>query len=79
MGESLLLALGGGLLGLLLTFPAVNLFKVLLGHYFRVFPLTQTTLALGLGTALAVGVLAAIFPAWRAGRVSIAESLSRVG
>jgi len=79
MGESLLLALGGGLLGLLLTFPAINLFKVLLGHYFRVFPLTQTTLALGLGTALAVGVLAAIFPAWRAGRVSIAESLSRVG
>ena len=79
MGESLLLALGGGLLGLLLTFPAVYLFRVLLGHYFRIFPLTHTNLALGLGAALAVGVLAALLPAWRAGRVRIAEALSRGG
>jgi putative ABC transport system permease protein len=79
MGESTLLALGGGLLGILLTFPAVQLFRILLGHYFRIFPLTNTNLALGLGAALTVGVLAAIAPAWRAARVGIAESLGRVG
>jgi putative ABC transport system permease protein len=79
MGESLLLALGGGLLGLLLTFPAVHLFRVLLGHYFRIFPLTRTTLALGLGSALAIGVLASLLPAWRAARVGVAETLGRVG
>jgi putative ABC transport system permease protein len=79
LGESLLLALVGGLLGLALTFPAVHLFKSQLGQYFRIFPLTNFTLALGLGSALAVGVLAAIFPSWQASRVAIAEALRRVG
>ncbi len=79
LGESLLLALMGGLLGLALTFPAVHLFRTQLGQYFRVFPLTGLTLAMGLGTALAVGVLAALIPAWQASRVGIAEALRRVG
>jgi putative ABC transport system permease protein len=79
MGESLLLALIGGLVGILLTFPAVRLFRIALGHYFRVFPLTHANLALGLGVALAVGVLAAMVPAWRAARLGIAEALGRVG
>ncbi|MCL4502615.1 MAG: FmdE family protein [Deltaproteobacteria bacterium] len=50
-----------------------------LGQYFRVFPLTRFTLGLGLGVALVVGLLAAIFPAWRAARVSIAEALRKIG
>ena len=79
MGESMLLAVMGGLLGVLLTFPMVHLFKTKLGQYFRVFPLTNTTLALGLATALVVGILAAILPAWRASQVGIAEALRRVG
>jgi len=79
LGEPLLLAVMGGLLGLLLTFPMVHFFKTKLGQYFRVFPLTNTTLALGLATALAVGLLAAMLPAWRAARVGIAEALRRVG
>jgi len=78
-GESLLLALMGGLLGLSLTFPAVHLFKTQMSQYFRVFPLTRLTLALGLGTALAVGILAALAPAWRASRVGIAAALRKVG
>ncbi|MEJ5330583.1 MAG: FtsX-like permease family protein [Desulfobaccales bacterium] len=79
LGESLLLALAGGFIGLSLTFPGVHLFKVKLGQYFRVFPLTYHTLALGLATALVVGVLAALLPAWRAARVGIAEALRKVG
>jgi putative ABC transport system permease protein len=78
-GESLLLALAGGLVGLTLTFPAVLVFKSQLGQYFRVFPLTRLTLGLGLGVALAVGVLAALLPAWRASRVGIAAALRKVG
>ncbi len=78
-GESLLLALAGGLVGLALTFPAVYVFKRALGQYFRVFPLTRATLVLGLAVALAVGLLAALFPSWRASRVSIAEALRKVG
>jgi putative ABC transport system permease protein len=79
MGESLMLAAMGGLVGLALTFPMVHLFKTRLGQYFRVFPLTDATLALGFVIALAVGVLAGILPAWRAARVGIAEALRRVG
>jgi len=78
-GESLLLALAGGLVGLALTFPAVYVFKRSLGQYFRVFPLTRATLTLGLAVALVVGLLAALFPSWRAARVSIAEALRKVG
>jgi putative ABC transport system permease protein len=79
MGESLLLALAGGLLGTALTFPAVHVFKTSLGQYFRVFPLTWATLSLGLAVALLVGLLAALLPAWRATRVSIAVALRKVG
>jgi putative ABC transport system permease protein len=79
LGESLLLALMGGLLGLCLTFPAVHVFKSQMGQYFRVFPLTRLTLTLGLSTALAVGLLAALLPAWRASRVGIAAALRKVG
>ncbi|MFZ2089772.1 MAG: ABC transporter permease, partial [Desulfobaccales bacterium] len=79
MGESMTLAVLGGLLGLALTFPMVHLFKVKLGQYFRIFPLTDTTLVLGFIIALGVGVLAGILPAWRASRVGIAEALRRVG
>jgi putative ABC transport system permease protein len=79
LGESLLLAAAGGLVGLSLTFPAVYVIKATLGQYFRVFPLTRYTLGLGMAVSLAVGLLAAIFPAWRAARVSIAAALRKVG
>jgi putative ABC transport system permease protein len=78
-GESLILALAGGLVGITLTFPAVYVFKSALGQYFRVFPLTRATLTLGLAVALGVGLLAALAPSWRAARVSIAEALRKVG
>ena len=78
-GESLILALAGGLVGEVLTFPAVYFFKASLGQYFRVFPLTRATLTLGLAVALGVGLLAAMLPAWRAARLSIAEALRKVG
>jgi putative ABC transport system permease protein len=79
LGESLILALAGGLVGEALTFPAVHFFKTQLGQYFRVFPLTRATLILGLAVALMVGLLAAVLPAWRAARLSIAEALRKVG
>jgi putative ABC transport system permease protein len=79
LGESLLLALTGGLLGLALTFPAVGMFPASLGQYFGAFYVTPETMALGVVTALAVGVLAALAPAWQAARVQIAAALRRVG
>jgi putative ABC transport system permease protein len=79
MGESLALALLGGLLGLALT-PLVTLaLPASVMQYFGVFNVTRETLALGLGVSLAVGVLAAVLPAWRAARVGIAPALRKVG
>jgi len=79
LGESLLLALAGGGLGLALTFPAMRIFPESLAQYFGAFPLTGFTLGLGLGVALGVGVLAALLPAWRAAKVPIAPALGKVG
>jgi putative ABC transport system permease protein len=79
MGESLVLALGGGILGLSLTPPMVWAFPDSVMQYFGVFTVTNETLAVGLGLSVAVGVLAAALPAWRAAKVGIAAALRRVG
>jgi len=79
LGESLMLALAGATLGSVLAFPAAYFFRQALGQYFRTFHLTPDTLGLALMVSLGVGVLAALLPAWRAGRVNIAAGLRRVG
>ncbi|MEW6660660.1 MAG: ABC transporter permease [Thermodesulfobacteriota bacterium] len=79
MGESLALALLGGLLGLALTPLIVLALPASVMQYFGVFNVTTATLAIGLGVSLAVGILAALLPAWRAARVGIAAALRRVG
>lgn len=78
-GESIAIALAGGLIGIGLIFPAAHLFRAALGQYFRIFHVAPTTLGFSLVTSLGVGLVAAIFPAWQAARVSIAEGLRRIG
>jgi putative ABC transport system permease protein len=79
MGESLILSLVGGLLGLALSFPAVNFFPSEVMQYFPGLIVTRMTMALGMAVSLAVGVLAGIIPAWQASRVQIAAALRKVG
>jgi putative ABC transport system permease protein len=79
IGESLLLALVGGVLGLALSVPALRLFPEDVSQYFPNLEISDVTAALGLSVALMVGVLAAVLPAWRATRVRIAEALRKVG
>jgi putative ABC transport system permease protein len=79
VGESLLLSLVGGVLGLIFSFPLVGLFPKEVEQYFPGLFVTRPTMIVGLAAALAVGVLAAIVPAWRAARVGIAEALRRIG
>ncbi len=79
MGESLALALLGGLLGLALTPLLILALPASVMQYFGVFNVTSATLAIGLGVSLAVGLLAAVIPAWRAATVGIAAALRRVG
>jgi putative ABC transport system permease protein len=79
IGESMLLALVGGCLGLALSVPALRLFPKSVTQYFPGLEISDTTTALGLSVAFLVGVLAAIIPAWRAVRVGIAEALRKIG
>jgi len=78
-GESLLLALAGGCLGLALSFPVIKMFPKSVEQFFPGLYVDQETMVLGLATALAVGVLAAVLPAWRAVQVGIAEAMRKVG
>jgi putative ABC transport system permease protein len=79
LGESLLLALVGGILGVALSYPAVKFFPPEVTQYFPGLDVSRTTALLGLGVALGVGVLAAVFPAWQAARVRIAVAIRGIG
>ncbi|MFO7597781.1 MAG: FtsX-like permease family protein [Desulfocurvibacter africanus] len=79
LGESMLIAAAGGLLGIALTFPAAAAFREAVGQFFPVFVVTRQTLLLDALAALSVGLLAAVFPLWTALRVRIADGLRRIG
>lgn len=78
-GESLLIAGLGCLLGILLTFPVASVFASKLDQFFPVFVVEQSTLWIDVGLAMFVGVVAGIFPTWRATTIRIADGLRRVG
>ncbi len=78
-GESLLIAAIGCALGIMLTYPAAKLFSDTMGTYLPVFNIERKTLSLDVAAALVVGAVAAIFPAWRAVKVRIADGLRRIG
>ncbi|MBI4755596.1 MAG: ABC transporter permease [Betaproteobacteria bacterium] len=78
-GESLAMALGGGLAGMALTWPVAGAFRDAVGSLFPVFEISPETVALQLACAVAVGAAAALVPAWRATHVGIVEGLRSVG
>jgi putative ABC transport system permease protein len=77
-GESLVLALGGGLLGVLLTLPLAAAFASVAGAMFQAFEVTRETMALQLAAAAAVGLVAAAWPAWRMARLPITSGLRQI-
>ena len=74
-GESLLIAVIGGALGLLATFPAVAGIAHALGSFLPAFHITPLTMGLQLGAALLVGTVAAAWPAWRMSHIDIVSGL----
>jgi putative ABC transport system permease protein len=78
-GESLLIALAGGGIGIAATFPVTAAFGPALGTLFPVFQVSTRTILLQLCAALVVGLVAAVAPSIRASRVRIAEGLRAVG
>ncbi|MCZ8234766.1 MAG: ABC transporter permease [Inhella sp.] len=78
LGESLLIAALGGALGIAVSFPIAAAFGSLVGSVLPVFEISATTLALQAGAALAVGFIAAAWPAWQMGRIDIVNGLRHI-
>ncbi len=77
-GESLVIALTGGVLGVLLTFPVAAGFASQLGKFFPVFQVSAATVQLQVVCAVVVGLLAAVVPARHAGRIKIVDGLRSI-
>jgi putative ABC transport system permease protein len=78
MGESLLLALLGGGIGILLTFPVATAFHAATGTLFKSFMVSPETTWLQLGAAVLTGVVAGLVPALKARRIRIVEGLRAI-
>jgi putative ABC transport system permease protein len=78
-GESLFIAILGGVAGIVGTFPAAGLIEKELSQFFPSFHVATSTTMLQLAAAVTVGATAAIFPTWRAATIRIADGLRRIG
>jgi putative ABC transport system permease protein len=76
--ESLGIALTGGAIGILITFPIANAFAGAMGTLFPVFFVSQETVLMQVLAAVVIGVVAAAVPAWRAARVRIVDGLRAI-
>lgn len=81
LGESLLVALGGVIVGLGLLYPAARLYAVAVagGKTVGSYEITADTIWLCLGMMLVVGMVAALWPAAHISRMSTLEGLRHRG
>jgi putative ABC transport system permease protein len=79
LGESLVITLVGGILGIVLTFPAAAVFSHELSNFFPIFNVEAKTIYLDFAAALLVGIVAAVVPTRLAIRIRIADGLRRIG
>jgi putative ABC transport system permease protein len=78
-GESVFIAMTGGAIGVLLTFPGAHWIETELSQYFPSFSVSGTTVFIELLSACMIGLVAAVFPTWRGATIRIAEGLRRIG
>ncbi len=78
-GESLVIALIGGGIGILVTLPVAAAFAKAVGALFPVFIVSPLTMALQMLASVVVGLIAAAWPAWKMSRINIVNGLRHVG
>lgn len=77
-GESLMIALIGGAIGIAITFPLTQAFVSAVGTLFPTFKVSTLTVALQMLACVIVGVVAAAWPAWKMSRIDIVQGLRHV-
>jgi len=77
-GESMLIAVLGGAIGIALTFPVASAFARAMGSLFPIFNVSLTTVAMQVASILAVGFIAALFPSRQAARLNIVDGLRSI-
>ncbi len=78
-GESVLIAVLGGICGMGLAFPTAAVFSANLGALLPVFEISRETLLFGFLLSWSIGLIAALIPAWRATHVRVVEALRHIG
>lgn len=79
VGESMVITMIGCFFGIVLTFPVAKIVGSILSAYFPVFKVDQEVFYMDIAASIAVGLLAAIVPTWRAIKIRIADGLRRIG
>ncbi|HEY4644612.1 MAG TPA: FtsX-like permease family protein [Bacteroidota bacterium] len=77
-GESLLIALIGGGIGIAVTFPIVRTIAHFVSNIFPVFNVELSTIIMAISSAVAAGSLAAAFPVHRAANSRIVDVLRQI-
>lgn len=81
-GEAVVIALAGGVLGILVSTPLINSFGKFIeenmGSWFPVFELEKSTMLAMLGLSVAIGAAAAMVPALRVARLGVVAAFRRV-
>jgi len=78
VAESMSLSLAGGVLGILLTFPAAEAFYGATKNLFQLFEVQPETVMLQLGSAVVIGLTASVAPAFNSARIRIVDGLRAV-
>lgn len=83
VGESLAMGVLGGVFGLLLAWPLINLgfsrfIEENMGNFFPYFRLETANMLIGLGLAALLGGVASALPAWRASKLRVVDAVRRV-
>jgi putative ABC transport system permease protein len=79
MGESLMIAIVGGTIGILLAFPITGTMGEFLAMFFTYFQLDPQTIILSVIFIVLVGILSAVFPVLKSVRTSIVDGLRNIG
>ncbi len=79
VGESMVITMIGCFFGMVLTFPVAKTVGSILSAYFPVFKVDEEILYMDIAASIAVGLLAAIAPTWRALKIRVADGLRRIG